>query len=68
MTEEIRYDRQVGCRLSRKVFEDLQDIAVYEGVKPGELLRSWVLEKIRAYRSNRDYQRHLRAELEEEED
>jgi len=63
---------QINLRLSGEIMKLLKAIGVFEGLKPTELVRTWVTEKVGEYRKDRIFQReleagHLKVEEEKEE-
>lgn len=55
-----KYLKQLNVKLSTKLRVDLEDVASYEGVNKSELVRNWIRDKIREYRSSRAFQNWLR--------
>jgi len=45
-----KYLHQLNVRLSLVMHDDLEELAKREGVKPSELVRSWIREKLEAAR------------------
>ena len=53
------YKHQVNVKLGDATHESLNNIAEFEDIKPGELIRDWIREKIVQYRKDRLYLRWL---------
>ena len=53
------YKHQVNVKLGDATHESLNNIATFEDIKPGELIRDWIREKIVQYRKDRLYLRWL---------
>lgn len=54
------YKHQVNVKLGDATYESLNNIAEFEDIKPSELIRDWIREKIVQYRQkDRLYLRFL---------
>lgn len=53
--------QQLNVKLSLSTKDMLDAIGVFEGLKPTELVRMWITEKIGEYRKNKMFVRELNA-------
>jgi hypothetical protein len=53
------YDLTYGLRMRHEMMDKLEDIAQYELKRTSELVRGWIVEKIREYESNRRFNKFL---------
>ena len=52
---------QFNLKVTIEVADMLRSIGVFEGLKPTELVRKWITDKIGEYRKDRIFQRELNA-------
>lgn len=51
-----KYTSQLNVKLSPELKADLEDVAAYQGIKPSELVRTWIRYEIMEVKGTRAFQ------------